>query len=77
MDIHKQHNIVGASYGGLTPIVRAPGKGIEPVLDKIVERIAKEVGHPVTQGQVLQLWLRKKGFVTVTYVYFSESFGVL
>ncbi|KAI0747281.1 NADP-dependent oxidoreductase domain-containing protein [Irpex lacteus] len=66
IDVHKQHNIIGASYGGLTPIVRAPGKGIEPVLDKIVDRLAKEVGHPVTQGQVLQLWLRKKGFVVVT-----------
>ena len=65
--IHEQHKIVTASYGGLTPITRAKGGPLDPVLAKIA------YARSITEGQVLQLWLRKKGVVTVTYVHHSLS----
>ena len=68
IDVHREHHIVTTSYGGLTPIVRAAGHGLEPVLEKIAKRITEKAGKPVSQGQVLQLWLRKKGVPFITYV---------
>lgn len=64
--VHKEHNIVTTSYGGLTPIVRATDKRIVPVLTKISERLSSEAGKPVSEGQVLQLWLRNKGVPIIT-----------
>ena len=66
IEFHKQHNIVATSYGGLTPIIRAKGGPIDAVLEKIAQRIGSSSGKSVTQGQVLQLWLRKKGIPCIT-----------
>ncbi len=68
IDLHKQHKIVATSYGGLTPITRFPGGPIDPALDKAAKRLAEGSGKSVTQGQVLQLWLRKKDIPCITYV---------
>lgn len=67
IDLHKEHNIVTTSYGGLTPIVRARGKGeLDPVLEKISKRLTETAGKPISEGQVLQLWLRNKGVPIIT-----------
>lgn len=68
LSFHEQHKIIAASFGGLTPITRAKGGPIEPVLEKIAKRVGEASGQSVTQGQVLQLWLRKKDIVCVTCV---------
>ncbi|EKM55132.1 uncharacterized protein PHACADRAFT_94464 [Phanerochaete carnosa HHB-10118-sp] len=63
---HKEHNITTSSFGGLTPLIRATGGPLDAVLTKIAARVAQGSGKAVTEGQVLQLWLRKKGIVCVT-----------
>ncbi|KIP12225.1 hypothetical protein PHLGIDRAFT_62065, partial [Phlebiopsis gigantea 11061_1 CR5-6] len=64
--VHDKHKIVTTSYGGLTPIIRVQGGVLDPVLEKIARRVASSTGQSVTQGQVLQLWLRKKGIPCIT-----------
>ncbi|KZT26510.1 Aldo/keto reductase [Neolentinus lepideus HHB14362 ss-1] len=54
------------SYGGLTPIVRARGGPLDPVLAKITGRVTKTRGKPVSEGQVLSKWLLQKGVIVVT-----------
>lgn len=66
LEIHAKHNIVTESYGGLTPITRAKGGPLDPILAKIAKRVSQAAGKTVTEGQVLQLWLRQKGVVCVT-----------
>ena len=55
-----------SSYAGLTPIFRAQGGPLTDVLPDIRERLEKERGEPVTQGQVLLKWLQQKGILIVT-----------
>ncbi|KAG5637137.1 hypothetical protein H0H81_005666 [Sphagnurus paluster] len=62
----KEHGIVTASYGGQTPIVRAPGGPVDEVLSGIREGLEKTRGQPVTSGQVLSKWLLHKGAIVVT-----------
>ncbi|CAK5269954.1 unnamed protein product [Mycena citricolor] len=50
------------SYGGLTPLVRAPGGPVDEVLARIISRL----GGSVTSAQVLTKWLWQKGAVVVT-----------
>jgi diketogulonate reductase-like aldo/keto reductase len=66
----KEHGIVVASYGGQTPIVRAPEKSLplNDVLSTIRERLAELRGQPVTLGQVLSKWILQKGAIVVTSV---------
>ncbi|KAI0647040.1 Aldo/keto reductase [Trametes meyenii] len=66
IELQKKHNIVTASYGGLTPIVRHKGGPVDPVLSSIRERLEKDSGKKVTEGQVLGLWLRALGVVEIT-----------
>lgn len=66
-DFDKQHGIRTASYGGLTPIVRAAGGPLDPVLESIRERLTKTRGLPVTVGQVLTKWLIQKEAIVITY----------
>lgn len=44
------------------------GGPIDSILEKVAKRLSDVSGKTVTQGQVLQLWLRKKGIVCITYV---------
>jgi diketogulonate reductase-like aldo/keto reductase len=69
LDFQKDHEIVTSSYGGLSPINRLKGGPIDPVLEAITQRMRDLAGKPVTEAQVLQLWLRKKGVPCITYVY--------
>jgi diketogulonate reductase-like aldo/keto reductase len=71
IDYCKNHNIAIAAYGGLNPVSRYTGGPVDPELKKVATRLAEEAGKTVTEAQVLQLWLRKKGIVCVTYVDFS------
>lgn len=64
----KKHNITPTSYGGLTPVVRFKGGPVDPVLKSAAIRLSKESGKTVSEGQVLQLWLRSKGIPAITYV---------
>jgi diketogulonate reductase-like aldo/keto reductase len=61
-----EHKIVVASYGGLTPIVRASGGPIDPVVEEVRERLAKTYGKPVSAGQVLTKLLQQEGVLVVT-----------
>ncbi|GBE82184.1 NAD/NADP-dependent indole-3-acetaldehyde reductase [Sparassis crispa] len=62
----KEHNILLCSYAGLTPIVHFKGGPVDPILASVGERIAKIVGKPISDGQVLQLWLKTKGYPAIS-----------
>ncbi|KAJ3818745.1 NADP-dependent oxidoreductase domain-containing protein [Lentinula raphanica] len=62
----KEKGIIIESYGGLSPIVRAPGGTLDPVLASTAERLSKESGTSVSPGQILSKWLIQKGVVVVT-----------
>ncbi|KAJ3556452.1 hypothetical protein NM688_g2018 [Phlebia brevispora] len=66
LEYHKERGIVTTSYGGLSSIARFPGGPVDPVLARIAARLSDTYGKPVTQAQVLQVWLRKKGLPYVT-----------
>ncbi|RDX56784.1 Aldo/keto reductase [Lentinus brumalis] len=66
LEFQKKHNIVATSYGGLTPIVRQKGGPVDPVLASITQRLTKDAGKNVTEGQVLGLWLRSQGIPEIT-----------
>jgi diketogulonate reductase-like aldo/keto reductase len=68
LDFQKQHNIVTSSYGGLSPVTRLKDGPLDPVLETIAKRLSTAAEKPVTEGQVLQLWLLKKGVPCITYV---------
>ncbi|KAJ7097755.1 NADP-dependent oxidoreductase domain-containing protein [Mycena belliarum] len=61
-----EHGITPASYGGLTPLVRAAGGPVDEVLPPIVERLSKANNKPVTSAQVLGKWILQKGAIIVT-----------
>jgi len=63
---NREHGIVTASYGGLTPLFRAQGGPLDTVLPSIRERLEKEYGQPVTEAQVLIKWLQQKDILVVT-----------
>jgi hypothetical protein len=58
--------IIPESYGGLTPLTRAPGGPIDDVLPPIASRLGDALGKPVTHAQILTKWLRQKGAIVVT-----------
>lgn len=64
----KKHGILTTSYGGLSPVVRAKGGPLDPVLTTIRDRLASESGKSVTEGQVLGRWLLNKGVVFISCV---------
>jgi len=62
----QERKITIASYGGLTPVVRAPGGPLDPVLNTISARLEKTQGKRVTIGQVLVKWMQQEGIMVVT-----------
>ena len=65
--IHKQHDIVVESYGPLSPVLRhKTGGPLKPVLQRIAERLTKEVGWDVDEATVLLQWTVQWGAVAVT-----------
>ncbi|KAG1816812.1 NADP-dependent oxidoreductase domain-containing protein [Suillus subaureus] len=69
MALHKEHGIITSSYGGLTPLFRAPGGPLDPVIEKIRARLEFTRGQPVSLGQVLNKWLQS----TVSWSSLSNS----
>ncbi|KAI0038079.1 Aldo/keto reductase [Auriscalpium vulgare] len=65
-ELHAQHGIVTESYGGLSPLFRAKGGPVDPVLARIAQRLSETAGQPYNEGHVLMLWQRAKGIVVVT-----------
>lgn len=64
--LHKEHGIITSSYGGLTPLFRAPGGPLDPVIEEIRARLESTRGQPVSIGQVLIKWLQQYGILVVT-----------
>jgi hypothetical protein len=64
--LHKEHNIVTSSYGGLSPLFRAQGGPLDPVIERIRERLESTRGQPVSSSQVLNKWLQYHGILVVT-----------
>jgi diketogulonate reductase-like aldo/keto reductase len=65
----QEKGILVESYGGLTPVSRKRGGPLDPVLDTIRHRLEKDLGAPVTDGQVLLKWINQNGIVSVTYAF--------
>ncbi len=59
-EFSQEHKILVASYGGLAPIVRAPGGPLDPVVDAIADRLQ------ISSSQVYTKWLIQKGILVVT-----------
>ncbi|KIK44137.1 hypothetical protein CY34DRAFT_803055 [Suillus luteus UH-Slu-Lm8-n1] len=66
MALHKEHGIITSSYGGLSPLFRAPGGPLDPVIEKIRIRLESTRGQPVSISQVLNKWLQQYGILVVT-----------
>lgn len=64
--LHKEHGIVTSSYGGLSPLFRVPGGPLDPVIEKIRERLESTRGQSVSVGQVLIKWLQQNDILVVT-----------
>lgn len=64
--LHKKHNIITSSYGGLSPLFRAKGGPVDPVVETIRERLESTRGQPVSSSQVLNKWLQQYGILVVT-----------
>ncbi|KAL0066459.1 hypothetical protein AAF712_006502 [Marasmius tenuissimus] len=62
----KEKGITIESYGGLVPVTKAPGGPLDPVLEKIAQRLSKESGKTVSAGHILTKWQIQKGIVVVT-----------
>ncbi|KAH7920198.1 Aldo/keto reductase [Leucogyrophana mollusca] len=64
--VHKEHGIITSSYGGLSPLFRAKGGPLDPVIEQIRARLEATRGKPVSDGQVLNKWMQQKGILVVT-----------
>ncbi|OAX43741.1 Aldo/keto reductase [Rhizopogon vinicolor AM-OR11-026] len=64
--LHKEFDIVTSSYGGLSPLFRAQGGPVDPVIEKIQERLESTRGQPVSSSHVLNKWLQQQGILVVT-----------
>ena len=73
LEFHKKHNIATAAYAGLASLTRHKGGPVDPVLPPICRRLEKDTGKPVTEVQVLGLWMRAHGVVQITSVLFDIS----
>ncbi|KAG0692577.1 hypothetical protein DFH29DRAFT_785550, partial [Suillus ampliporus] len=51
--LHKEHIISTSSYGGLSPLFRAPRGMVDPVIETIRTRLEFTQGKPVARNQVL------------------------
>ncbi|KAH7884648.1 NADP-dependent oxidoreductase domain-containing protein [Phlebopus sp. FC_14] len=63
---HKEHNIVSSSYGGLSPLFRAQGGPVDPVIKQVRARLEQTRASPVSEAQVLNKWLQQKDILVVT-----------
>ncbi|KAF9265621.1 Aldo/keto reductase [Marasmius fiardii PR-910] len=65
-DFCKEKGIVIESYGGLVPVYRSSGGPLDPVLERIAQRLTNESGRTVTLAHVLTKWQIQKGVAIVT-----------
>ena len=66
VEMCKKHNIVVASYAGLTPITQAKGGPLDSVLEQVRQRLEETRGCAVSSGQVLLKWVNQQGIIAVT-----------
>jgi hypothetical protein len=71
--LHKTHDIVTSSCGGLSPPFRAQGGPLDPVVHKIRARLEATRGSPVADGQVLDKRSQQRGILVVTSVGYPHS----
>ncbi|KKK13619.1 hypothetical protein P175DRAFT_0501568 [Aspergillus ochraceoroseus IBT 24754] len=57
---HEQKGIKTASYGPLTPVIRALGGPLDPVLSKLAQK------YGVGEGEILLRWSLDRGTVSIT-----------
>ncbi|KAL4868201.1 hypothetical protein BDV12DRAFT_104730 [Aspergillus spectabilis] len=57
---HGKQGITTASYGPLTPVIRAKGGPVDPLLSKLAEK------YGVGEGEVLLRWAIDRGSVAIT-----------
>ena len=67
--LHKQHNIVTAAFGELSPLFRGKGGPLDPVVENIRVQLERMRGAPVSDSQVLIKFLQQRDILVVTYVY--------
>lgn len=66
VNLCKEQGIVTASYGGLTPIVRAAGGPVDSMVEAARERVEKATGQSIASSQILTKWILQKGALVVT-----------
>lgn len=64
--LHKNYNILTASYGGLMPLTHKTGGPLDDVLPGIRERLSKHSDKQVSDGQVLLKWLGAHDVLPIT-----------
>ncbi|KAI0046154.1 Aldo/keto reductase [Auriscalpium vulgare] len=65
-EFQAQHGIVTESYGAQSPLFRAKGGPVDPVLTRVAQRLSETGSQQYNEGHVLLLWQREKGIVVVT-----------
>ncbi|KAF8308111.1 Aldo/keto reductase [Clavulina sp. PMI_390] len=65
LEFQKEHKIVTAVFGGLSPLFRIEGAPLESLLESIQKRLAT-MSVTATPAQILQKWLVQSGMVVVT-----------
>jgi diketogulonate reductase-like aldo/keto reductase len=60
LEFQKEHGILAASYGPLTPLIRAPGGPVDTVLAALAKKYA------VSEGDVAIRWAIDRGLVVIT-----------
>ncbi|KAG9046054.1 hypothetical protein FS837_005174 [Tulasnella sp. UAMH 9824] len=64
--LHEKYHIMTASYGGLVPLSRKTGGPLDTIIPTIRERLSKDSGKQVSDGQVLLKWLNARGAISIT-----------
>lgn len=64
--LHKKYSILTVSYGGLVPLSRKTGGPLDDIIPTIRERLSKDTGKQVSDGQVLLKWLKAHDALPIT-----------
>lgn len=64
--LHKKYSILTVSYGGLVPLSRKTGGPLDDIIPTIRERLSKDTGKQVGDGQVLLKWLKAHDALPIT-----------
>ncbi|THH11990.1 hypothetical protein EW145_g299 [Phellinidium pouzarii] len=71
LEYSREHGIVTASYGGLTPVLsdrmgKSDFESLRAQIGNTLDKLAAARGPAVTQNQVLLKWLQAEGVIAVT-----------